>query len=227
MNYTLDRKLAVEFIGMFIFMFAVGMATESANKAGATLAPIAIGSVLMVLVFAGGHVSGGHYNPAVSTAVLLRGKMTVPRIRRLPRDAVRRRGARRRARDRDRRGTGGGRDGVDRQDARRGAPLHVRARVRRAQRRDREGHRRQLVLRARDRVHGPRRRHFRRLDLGWGVQPRDRARRNDPRRVQVVAHLDLPRSPTSSARRLAAGAFLYIQGERARPKVPEPVEPTG
>ncbi len=78
MNYTLDRKLAVEFIGMFIFMFAVGMATESANKAGTTLAPIAIGSVLMVLVFAGGHVSGGHYNPAVSTAVLLRGKMTVP-----------------------------------------------------------------------------------------------------------------------------------------------------
>ena len=75
MNYSLDRKLAVEFIGMFIFMFTVGMATESANKAGATLAPIAIGSVLMVLVFAGGHVSGGHYNPAVSTAVFVRGKI--------------------------------------------------------------------------------------------------------------------------------------------------------
>jgi aquaporin Z len=29
----------------------------------------------MVMVFAGGHVSGAHYNPAVSTAVLLRGKM--------------------------------------------------------------------------------------------------------------------------------------------------------
>ncbi len=75
MNYRLDRKLAVEFIGMFIFIFTVGMATQSANKSGAVLAPIAIGSVLMVLVFAGGHISGGHYNPAVSTAVFLRGKL--------------------------------------------------------------------------------------------------------------------------------------------------------
>ena len=41
-----------------------------------TLAPLAIGAVLMVMVFAGGHVSGGHYNPAVSTAVFLRGKLT-------------------------------------------------------------------------------------------------------------------------------------------------------
>jgi aquaporin Z len=70
----LNRKLVVEFIGMFIFMFTVGMATE---KAGAgVLAPFAIGFVLMVMVFAGGHISGGHYNPAVSMAVLVRGKMT-------------------------------------------------------------------------------------------------------------------------------------------------------
>jgi len=75
MSYPLQRKLAVEFIGMFLFLFTVGMATESANKAGVLLAPIAIGSVLMVMVFAGGHVSGGHYNPAVSTAVFLRGKI--------------------------------------------------------------------------------------------------------------------------------------------------------
>lgn len=75
MSYPLDRKLAVEFIGMFLFVFTVGMATESANRSGAVLAPIAIGSVLMVLVFAGGHVSGGHYNPAVSTAVFIRGKI--------------------------------------------------------------------------------------------------------------------------------------------------------
>ncbi len=74
MDQVLQRKLVVEFIGMFLFVFTVGMAT---NKAGAgALAPLAIGSVLMVMVFAGGHVSGGHFNPAVSTAVLLRGKMT-------------------------------------------------------------------------------------------------------------------------------------------------------
>jgi aquaporin Z len=71
----LGRKLVVEFVGMFMFMFTVGMATEKLTGAGA-LAPLAIGFVLMVMVFAGGHISGGHYNPAVSTAVLLRGKMT-------------------------------------------------------------------------------------------------------------------------------------------------------
>jgi aquaporin Z len=75
MSHRLDRKLAVEFIGMFLFVFTVGMATEPRNHSGAILAPIAIGSILMVLVFAGGHVSGGHYNPAVSTAVFLRGRM--------------------------------------------------------------------------------------------------------------------------------------------------------
>jgi aquaporin Z len=73
LTHTLDRKLTVEFIGMFLFVFAVGMATE---KTGAgVLAPLAIGSTLMVIVFAGGHISGGHYNPAVSTAVFLRGRM--------------------------------------------------------------------------------------------------------------------------------------------------------
>ena len=37
-------------------------------------APLAIGSALMVMVYAGGHVSGGHYNPAVTLAVWLRGR---------------------------------------------------------------------------------------------------------------------------------------------------------
>ena len=73
MVHPLDKKLTVEFIGMFMFVFTVGMAT---NKAGAgTLAPLAIGSALMVLVFAGGHISGGHFNPAVSAAVFIRGRM--------------------------------------------------------------------------------------------------------------------------------------------------------
>jgi aquaporin Z len=70
----IERKLGVEFIGTFFLMFTVGMAVATAG----TLAPLAIGAVLMVMVFAGGHVSGGHYNPAVSTAVLLRGKMQPP-----------------------------------------------------------------------------------------------------------------------------------------------------
>jgi aquaporin Z len=39
------------------------------------IAPLAIGAALMVMVFAGGHVSGGHYNPAVTLGVLIRGKV--------------------------------------------------------------------------------------------------------------------------------------------------------
>ncbi len=42
---------------------------------GTPMAPLAIGAMLMVMVYMGGHVSGGHYNPAVSLAVFLRGKM--------------------------------------------------------------------------------------------------------------------------------------------------------
>jgi aquaporin Z len=67
----LRSKLTVEFIGTFFLMFTVGMAVATAGN----LAPLAIGAALMVMVFAGGHISGGHYNPAVSTAVLVRGKM--------------------------------------------------------------------------------------------------------------------------------------------------------
>jgi aquaporin Z len=79
MTYPLHRKLAVEFVGMFMFVFTVGTAT---SKTGAgVLAPLAIGSALMVMVFAGGHISGGHFNPAVSTAVFIRGRMSATEYR--------------------------------------------------------------------------------------------------------------------------------------------------
>ncbi len=64
------KKYLVEFIGTFFLVFTVGMAVRS----GAPLAPLAIGASLMVMIFAGGHVSGGHFNPAVTLAVFLRGK---------------------------------------------------------------------------------------------------------------------------------------------------------
>jgi aquaporin Z len=73
---TLDpRKLVVEFIGTFFLVFTVGMAVIDPG-AGA-MAPLAIGAVLMVMIFAGGHISGGHFNPAVTLGVLLRGKTTI------------------------------------------------------------------------------------------------------------------------------------------------------
>ena len=66
------KKYLVEFIGTFFLVFTIGM-TVIAPGAGA-MAPLAIGSVLAVMSFAGGHVSGGHFNPAVTLGVWLRGK---------------------------------------------------------------------------------------------------------------------------------------------------------
>lgn len=61
-----------ELIGTFFFVLTIGM-TEIGTKGD--FAPIAIGSMLMVMIFAGAHISGAHYNPAVTIAVLLRGKI--------------------------------------------------------------------------------------------------------------------------------------------------------
>lgn len=65
------RKYVTEFIGTFGLVFTVGCAVMS----GTLLAPLAIGAALMVLIYAGGHISGGHYNPAVTLGVFLRGKL--------------------------------------------------------------------------------------------------------------------------------------------------------
>ncbi|MCK2219423.1 aquaporin [Actinomadura sp. ATCC 31491] len=65
------RRYVTEFIGTFFLVFTVG-ATVLAK---APLAPVAIGAILMVMVYAGGHVSGAHYNPAVTLAVLVRGRI--------------------------------------------------------------------------------------------------------------------------------------------------------
>ncbi len=67
------KKYLVEFIGTFFLVLTVGMTVIEPGAAG-DLAPLAIGSALMIMVYAGGHVSGGHYNPAVTVAVWLRGR---------------------------------------------------------------------------------------------------------------------------------------------------------
>ena len=66
----MTRKLVVEAIGTLFLVVTVGL-TVLGSGAGA-LAPLAIGAVLIAMVFAGGHISGAHYNPAVTTAVRLR-----------------------------------------------------------------------------------------------------------------------------------------------------------
>lgn len=66
------NKYLVEFIGTFFLVATIGL-TILEPGAGA-MAPVAIGSALMVMVYAGGHISGAHYNPAVTLAVWMRGR---------------------------------------------------------------------------------------------------------------------------------------------------------
>jgi len=66
------NKYIAEFIGTFFLVLTIGC-TVVPGAAG-VIAPLAIASVLMVMVFAGGHISGAHYNPAVTLAVWMRGK---------------------------------------------------------------------------------------------------------------------------------------------------------
>lgn len=66
------RKYVVEFVGTFFLMISFVMAVSGGLG---QFAPIAIGSMLTVMVYAGGYISGAHYNPAISLAVYLRGKL--------------------------------------------------------------------------------------------------------------------------------------------------------
>ncbi|PZU46407.1 MAG: porin [Microbacterium sp.] len=72
MTGTLRNALA-ELVGTFIFVFAIIGAVAS----GSDLTPLAIGFALMVMVFATGHISGAHLNPAVSLGALLRGAISI------------------------------------------------------------------------------------------------------------------------------------------------------
>ncbi len=66
------KKLLVEFIGTFFFVLTI-VCVVNGNDNAAIVAPLAIGSALMIMVYAGGHISGGHYNPGVTLAAFMRG----------------------------------------------------------------------------------------------------------------------------------------------------------
>src|ERR1700722_19590049 len=61
------QKYVVEFVGTFLLALAISL---SAN-------PIAIGLMLMALIYAGGHISGGHFNPAVSFGAFMRKRLSI------------------------------------------------------------------------------------------------------------------------------------------------------
>jgi aquaporin Z len=65
------RKYVVEFIGTFFLVLTIVCAVNT-NSA---IAPLGIGAVLMTMIYAGGHISGAHYNPAVSVAAFVRGRL--------------------------------------------------------------------------------------------------------------------------------------------------------
>ncbi len=66
------NKYLTEFIGTFFLVLTIGCSVIIGGSG--VIAPLAIGSALMVMIYAGGHVSGGHYNPAVTLGVWLRGR---------------------------------------------------------------------------------------------------------------------------------------------------------
>ena len=60
------KKEITEFIGTFFLVLSVGMTGD----------PLTIGATLMVMVYMGRHISGAHYNPAVTLAMLLDKQMS-------------------------------------------------------------------------------------------------------------------------------------------------------
>ena len=70
------NRYVTEFVGTFFLVFTIGLAVLG----GTPMAPLAIGASLMVMVYMGGHVSGAHYNPAVSLALTLRGSLAASEL---------------------------------------------------------------------------------------------------------------------------------------------------
>ena len=70
------KTYLTEFIGTFFLVLTIGLSVLS----GSPLAPLAIGAALMVMVYMGGHVSGAHYNPAITVAVWMRRKLPASQV---------------------------------------------------------------------------------------------------------------------------------------------------
>ena len=63
----------MELIGTFFLVLTIGMSVI--NGGSGVIPPLAIGSVLMAMIFAEGHISGGHYNPVVTLGIWMSGRI--------------------------------------------------------------------------------------------------------------------------------------------------------
>jgi aquaporin Z len=64
----MKQKLIIEFLGTFFLVLVVALTGN----------PVAIGAVLIALVYMGGYISGAHYNPAVTLALWVNDKVGSP-----------------------------------------------------------------------------------------------------------------------------------------------------
>ena len=179
------RRYAVEFIGTFFLVLTIGCTGLAA--APGVIAPLAIGSVLMAMVYAGGHISGAHYNPAVTLGVFLRGRCPASDLP--PYWGAQLLGAAVAAwivgfALQDTPVTPFRCPGIWGVSGR--VPFHVCTGVRRFERGHGRRNRREFLLRSRYRLHGPGWRIRRRPGVGSGLQPGGRHRRHDPGPAPVV-----------------------------------------
>ena len=71
MTHTMQQKLTTEFIGTFFLSLTI--CTAAVYGSAGDYAPFGIAATLLVMIYAGGHISGAHYNPAVTVSIYLRG----------------------------------------------------------------------------------------------------------------------------------------------------------
>ena len=201
------RRYAVEFIGTFFLVLTIGCTGMAA--APGVIAPLAIGSVLMVMIYAGCYVSGAHYNPAVTLGVYLRGRCPAADV--LPYWGAQLLGAI----------VAAWIVGLALKGAPvsplvapvcggvfRRVPFHVCAGVRCLERGDGGRNRRKFLLWSRDRFYGPGWRLRGGTSVGSGLQSGRRNRRRHPGHALLVQHVALHHCGTIGR----GGSGLRLQG---------------